>query len=266
MIREKKHASQLMMPLDQQQSSSTSSSEKFANVFSQTEPADFILYKAFFHANQYPAIIIDLNVNIQKARPNVQNFATAELLAKSECFFERSHLEGFNGSLSEFVCAAKKKVLEKIAHLDVLNAMVRSSSSLLETQFFFTAFSLDIENDERMLGIMLIEISEAVKEELNAVKVSKNSLIAALSHELNNPMNSLIPLLKMMPSCINGERKDDLKEMALSSASILQSKIRDAVDFATIELDVIRLSQVEFYVDELFNELNNIFKYEGEGE
>jgi signal transduction histidine kinase len=120
------------------------------------------------------------------------------LLASCNNFFEESQLERFKGSFNNFIYSAKRKVEEEIRHSDLLHVLVKSNSEAVESIFNLTASSFNIGNDTRMLGILLIEITKSIKEELGALERFKESLISALSHELNNPMNSLIPLLKIM--------------------------------------------------------------------
>jgi len=222
------------------------------------------LFEIFYRTARHPAFILDLNVNIHKAQPMMLNEIGSFLFNSCKDLFKESRLEKFNGTLDEFIYSAKRKVAEEIKYLDLLHVPVKLEGEATETTFSLTAWSFEFGKDNKMLGIILTEITKTIQEELNALEIFKESLISALSHELNNPMNSLIPLLKMMPSCFNGEKKEDLKEMALASANILQTKIRDLIDYAKIQQEKIKLNLTEFHVEDLFDKMKRIFKYEVE--
>lgn len=222
------------------------------------------VFEAFFRTAQHPALILDLNVNSQRARPQLLNPVASSLLSSCVHFFEESQLEKFNGTFDEFIYSAKRKVEQEIRHTDFLRVLVKSGPEVAEAIYNLTASSFSLGNDTKMLGILLIEITRSIKEELSALERFKESLISALSHELNNPMNSLIPLISMMPSYTHGDKQENCKEMALASANILSNKIRDLIDYAKMQQESIKLNLAEFYVDDLFEEVYRTFKYEAE--
>jgi len=238
------------------------SSQPEFNIQAKVAP-EINVYESFFRTTQHPIIIVDLNPNTQKASPNLFNPSANSLRGFLESdMFNESYLENFNGTLSEFLCASRRKVQGKIMHTDILHLLVKIGTERSEAVFSFSAVSFELGAETRMLGILLMEITKTIKEELDALDIFRSSLISALSHELNNPMNSLMLLLKMMPSSYGENKNEDLKEMALTSAKILQNKIRDLIDYAMIEMDKIKLTQTEFFVDDLFEELKQTFKHE----
>ena len=169
------------------------------NKLNMDKPSEFNLYKFFFNTTQHPAFIIDMNVNTDKAMPDIRNKASELLISYSGSdIFNESHLEKFNGTLSEFIYSSRRKPAQEIKHCDICHILVKTGPETTESIFSLSAASFDLGNDVKMLGILLMEISKTVKEELNALETFKSSLISSLSHELNNPMNSLIPLLKMI--------------------------------------------------------------------
>jgi len=198
--------------------------------------------------------------NHLKAKPNLLN-RTAEYLVDScnNDFYQGSRLEKFDGSLSDFINSMKSKVVQKLSYSDMIHIPVTSSSKAI---FGLSASLFDVDNETRALGIILIEISKNVEEELNAVETFKTSLISALSHELNNPINSLILILETMAcSCISQSYKE-LRETALYSIYILQHKIKDLLDYATMEVSEIKLELAEFCLNDLFDELKQLFRLE----
>ena len=191
----------------------------------QSEPIlESSIYETFFHYIQHPGIIVDMNINMQKTIPHIMNVAAKSLIESADDVFTLSHMETFDGSLGEFLASARRKVVQEINHSDILHIKIKSRYENIEAVFSFSASSFYLDVNTKMLGILLVEITKTVKEEINALNTFKGSLISALSHEFNNPLNSLIPLLKMMPNCYN-DKKENIKEMALASAAILQNKI-----------------------------------------
>eukprot|EP00826_Nyctotherus_ovalis_P059055 TRINITY_DN817_c0_g3_i3.p1 TRINITY_DN817_c0_g3~~TRINITY_DN817_c0_g3_i3.p1 ORF type:complete len:649 (-),score=157.99 TRINITY_DN817_c0_g3_i3:141-2087(-) len=238
----------------------------FVNASTQTEDAtNPDLYERLFLAMNQPVIVIDISSSHEESEPFLLNPAASILIDSSkDDFYQESHLEKFNASLGNFIRSVRGKVAQEVSYTDVFHTMVSMNASPCELIFALTATTFQLRNATRILAILLMETSRLVKEELNTLESFKNSLISALSHELNNPINSLIPLIKLMPST-STENGDDLKSMALSSACILRNKIRDLIDYASIEMKSLKLEVEEFYVEDLFEELKRIFRIETEG-
>lgn len=238
------------------------------NASIQTEDAtDPDLYERLFLAMNQPVIVIDISSNHEdeESEPFLLNPAASLLIESSkDSFYQESHLEKFNASLGNFIRSVRGKVAQEVSYTDVLHTVVAVNASPCELVFALTATTFQLPSAARILAILLMETSRLVKEELNTLESFKNSLISALSHELNNPINSLIPLIKLMPST-STENGDDLRSMALSSACILKNKIRDLIDYASIEMKSLKLEVEEFHVEDLFEELKRVFRTETEG-
>ena len=209
----------------------------FSNSSVQTDASiEINIFKALFESMRQPAIIIDLESNDKYLKPLMMNSSASALCNHSFIkLLKESHLEKFNGSLWSLIGSLKKKVIINYAHSDIFHITMNSEGKDCEMIFGITASVIDLKNDSKILGILLIEISKNVKEQLSAVELFKSTLISSLSHELNNPINSLIPLLEMMPDHINKTTKENLKDMALSNGYILKHKIQDLIDYAKIE-------------------------------
>ena len=221
------------------------------------------LFQCLFRAVSQPVFIIDLSANTEEAKPILKNTAAAALIRKSQDIFARSNLTSFNGSLREFISSARNKVAQETVLNDILCITNQADGPATEVYYNLTATTFETSNDGKMLGIVLMEVPDLMKQEINAMESFKSSLVSALSHELNTPLNSLIPLLRMMPSFKpEGDHGDDLKEVALTSALLLESKIRDLIDYTKNEMDDFRIVNTEFFVDDLFEELEHTFKFE----
>eukprot|EP00826_Nyctotherus_ovalis_P064945 TRINITY_DN9536_c0_g3_i1.p1 TRINITY_DN9536_c0_g3~~TRINITY_DN9536_c0_g3_i1.p1 ORF type:complete len:433 (+),score=67.96 TRINITY_DN9536_c0_g3_i1:141-1439(+) len=218
------------------------------------------VFKFFFQNIKHPMFIIDMCYNRTKAKENLLNPAASSLVKScNNDFYEGSYLEKFDGSLNDFINSMLSKMAQQFSYSDMIHIPSAPDAKAI---FGLTASLFDIDSDSRALGIVLTELSKNVEEEINAVENFKTSLISALSHELNNPMNSLIPILEMMPcSCVHQTNKE-LKEMALANIYILQHKIKDLLDYATMKISEIKLEPMEFCLNELFDELKMMFRLE----
>ena len=223
------------------------------------------VYERLFLAMNQPVFIMNLNSTNEKSEPFLLNPAASALIKSSkDDFFQESHLEKFNASLGNFIKSVKGKVAQEVSYTDILRVSVNVNSTPCEMAFALTGTTFELKDATRILGILLMETSRTVEEEIRTVESFKASLASALSHELNNPIHSLILLIKMLPDSDIKEGGDDIKSMALSTACILKNKIRDLIDYVSIETKSMKLEQQEFYVEELFDELNKIFKLEVE--
>eukprot|EP00826_Nyctotherus_ovalis_P011417 TRINITY_DN12977_c0_g1_i4.p1 TRINITY_DN12977_c0_g1~~TRINITY_DN12977_c0_g1_i4.p1 ORF type:complete len:629 (+),score=161.54 TRINITY_DN12977_c0_g1_i4:100-1986(+) len=229
------------------------------------ENMDPDVYERLFLVMNQPVMVFDLNYHNEIAKPFLLNPAASTLIESSnDDFFQESLLEKFNVSLGNFVRSVRGKVAQEVSYTDVLHVSVTVNSKPCEIVFAFTATTFELRDATRILGVLLMETSRIVEEEIKTVESFKASLVSALSHELNNPINSLIPLIKLMPDVDRKDSGEDLKSMALSSAYILKNKIRDLVDYASIETQNMSLNFEEFCVEDLFDELKKIFKVETE--
>ena len=114
------------------------------------------------------------------------------------------------------------------------------------------------------MAIALIELTKNPNEEKEIMDNFKGGLTSSLSHELCTPINSILNLLKMMPPYIVKGSQDDLRSIILSNVEFLNSKLHDLIDYTQIELKTFQVTDSSMSVDELFQELEDIFKFETE--
>jgi signal transduction histidine kinase len=208
-------------------------------------------------------MFIDINTNFQKSKLPIINPAAISLVNScAKDLFQDSYLDNFGDTLESLIQSMKGK--RGASHSDVLHTMLRNKEKSSEVVYQVEAIIIELSDEQRVLGMIFFDISKILEERFKALEDFKGSLMSALSHELNNPMNSLIPLLRMMPHCYDNDTHEDIKAMALSSAFILQNKIQDLIDYSKIETGNMRLELTEFSVEELFDELKEIFRIEAE--
>jgi len=214
------------------------------------------VYEAFFQNINFPVFLIELNSDPTKSKPHKLNLAATALLKTCNVnFYTGSYLEKFNGALKDFISSIKPT--NKEAYSDIIHIPLAHGP---KATYSLTTSIFEIDSETKILGIALLETSKMTKEQLKILDDFKASLAVSLSHELNNPINSLIPLLEIMPSYIQGEKEKDIKEMALSNAYLLQNKVRDLIDYTKMELKNIKIRPTQFYLDEVFDELKKLFK------
>ncbi len=235
-----------------------------ADTAAQTDGND--VFMQFFNSLQHPAFIVDLNVNVQAATPNIVNSAAKALLAGYKSLFENAHLEVSNCSLSELLNTFRRRVDRPFLKTDrvkiVPSKALVPSFNTSEAVYDLTVSTFDASNDLRMVGIMMMETPKDREKEKLILEHFKTSLVCSLSHELFSPINSLILALNLLP-LPSSEQKEDYKTMALANAELLYSKISDLIDYTKIELNDFKLQESEFYVETLFEELERILKYGG---
>eukprot|EP01022_Parablepharisma_sp_SALTPOND_P033408 TRINITY_DN88676_c1_g1_i1.p1 TRINITY_DN88676_c1_g1~~TRINITY_DN88676_c1_g1_i1.p1 ORF type:complete len:1133 (+),score=124.53 TRINITY_DN88676_c1_g1_i1:84-3401(+) len=228
----------------------------------QTDERD--VYLEFFQSLKHPAFIIDLNVNVQAATPNIVNSPAKTLLRSNESLFENAHLEESNCSLSELLSTFRRRVEHPSLKTDRMKIKSGRIGVAMNSEAVYdvTVSTFDASNDLRMVGIIMMEAPKDREKEKLILEHFKTSLVCSLSHELFSPINSLILALNLLPSS-TVEQKEDYKTMALANAELLSSKISDLIDYTTIELNDFKLQESEFYVETLFEELERILKYGG---
>ena len=204
-----------------------------------------------------------IDMNLIKAKPSTLNPVVLELVQSYENdFYANSYLDNFKGTLAEFIKCMKGRISDEPSYTDFLHINFNEKDEKARKDYHFATLIIKRNCNERVLGIILVNISKQIDEQLRTLENFKETLVSALTHELNNPMNSLIPLIRMMPNCKSKENSEDIKGMALSAASVLQNKINDLIDYSRLETGSMKLNITEFSVEELFDELKQIFKFE----
>ena len=173
-------------------------------------------------------------------------------------FIESTFLESANTTLHEYI--EFQRETKGISTIKRDKARTKESEGGNTFEISITVFN--DEKEGKMLGAVMLEPMNGKRKEKEMINHFKTSLICSLSHELCTPMNSLMPLLRLIPVIPTKDGKEDLKEIVISSAELLYSKIRDLVDYNKIEMEGLTLEDSEFSVWDLFLELKQIFKYE----
>ena len=92
-------------------------------------------------------------------------------------------------------------------------------------------------------------------QSVEAVLASKNQFFANMSHEIRTPMNAILGLTHMLlKKAEPGQGRNYLERIELST-KVLMSLINDILDFSKIEAGKLTLETVDYYIDDLLNEV-----------
>lgn len=220
------------------------------------------VYEDFFRSLQHPAFIVDLNANLRALKLNILNACAKELINSHENILDNAVLEVSNITLNELLLTYRRAVTLLNLKTERIKFPKQKANKNSEKIYDATVATFECVGDKRMAGLILMETPKDREKEKQILDNFKTSLECSLLHELLTPLNSLIPFLRLMPGYIPAGRKEDLRDMALASAELLESKIRDFFDYTKIEQNALKCEETEFVVEELFDEVYKIFQFE----
>ncbi|MDR3411107.1 MAG: PAS domain S-box protein [Formivibrio sp.] len=108
------------------------------------------------------------------------------------------------------------------------------------------------------------EILREAKRAAENANRSKSEFIANMSHEIRTPMNAVIGLAQLALSTdLNLKQRDYLQKIHLSSRSLL-GILNDILDYSKIEAGRLEIESVEFNLDEVLQNITNLFIFSAE--
>lgn len=121
----------------------------------------------------------------------------------------------------------------------------------------------------QMNGVhMLIDEIKEIQEKLEISKESaekaltvKGNFLANMSHEIRTPINAIIGLNELMQNTGLNSKQNYYAEKIDSSSKNLLSIVNEILDFSKLESGKIEIEQIEFSIDDLFDNLASIVSY-----
>ncbi|HZL09798.1 MAG TPA: response regulator [Prolixibacteraceae bacterium] len=104
------------------------------------------------------------------------------------------------------------------------------------------------------------QVLTKAKSEAESLTKAKEIFVATVSHEMRTPVNVIFGLTEqMLQKATQNEVKADL-EIVYKSAAHLISLVNDTLDFSKIESQTLKIEQIDFLPDEIFQEVYTLHK------
>ncbi|XOV93322.1 MAG: response regulator [Bacteroidota bacterium] len=121
-------------------------------------------------------------------------------------------------------------------------------------------FFIDKHRKEKALEAKTRQL-ETINKELEAATQAKSTFLAKMSHEIRTPMNAIIGFSHLIQRTELNEKQVDYVRKIESSSQNLLGIINDILDFSKIEAGKLTLEDIEFDIEEVFQDLANIVTY-----
>jgi PAS domain S-box-containing protein len=164
-------------------------------------------------------------------------------------------------------------VFKKQGHLiDVKSNFIRKNGSILSTMINSSSvFDNNGKYVKSRTSVFDITRIKQIERELKIAKSiaeaanqTKSQFLANMSHEIRTPLNAVLGLTHLaLKTELTAKQSDYLKKIHSSSDSLL-SIINDILDFSKIESGKLKLEEVTFDLEEVFQKLADVITYKAE--
>jgi len=98
------------------------------------------------------------------------------------------------------------------------------------------------------------------KEIAEAANKAKSEFLANVSHEIRNPLNSIVGMAKTLSRLNPGSDIKNIVDAIIKSSNSLLSIISDVLDFSKIEANKIEMEEKNFDVSQIFENIESLYK------
>lgn len=131
-----------------------------------------------------------------------------------------------------------------------------------ENRSYMKELEKEVHDRTKELKELLIEMKE-LKEKAEESNRLKSSFLANMSHEIRSPMNSILGFSELLMSKdFSLERRNKYLKLIANSGRSLLHLIDDIIHMAKIEAGVVEMEEINFDLNKLFLELQEIFEAE----
>ena len=142
-------------------------------------------------------------------------------------------------------------------HLGDDGMYLMGSAALLHDSSGRVVGAIESIRDITELKRMEEEIVEA-KQAAEEANQAKSDFLANMSHEIRTPMNAVIGMAHLaLKTELTPKQQDYLQKIQTSANSLLRI-INDILDFSKIEAGKLDMESVEFYLEDVFDNLSNL--------
>jgi len=117
----------------------------------------------------------------------------------------------------------------------------------------------DIQEENAAKLAKAIEQLEVAKEEAEKANNAKSEFLAVISHEIRNPMNSIIGTCDLSMLTHLDRKQKEYLNIIRSSARSLLGLINDILDFSKIEAGKLDFESIPFSLREVIEEVADMF-------
>jgi two-component system CheB/CheR fusion protein len=107
---------------------------------------------------------------------------------------------------------------------------------------------------------------EKAKKEADLANVAKSRFLAAASHDLRQPLQSLVFLQGLLANSVQGEREQGLLQRQEQTLGAMSGMLNTLLDINQIEAGVVRPDMITFSVGDLLDRLRDEFTYLAEAQ
>jgi two-component system CheB/CheR fusion protein len=108
------------------------------------------------------------------------------------------------------------------------------------------------------------DVLEVAKRQAELANVAKSRFLAAASHDLRQPLQTLVLIQGLLAKVVEGERAQKLVARLDESLSGISSMLNSLLDINQIDAGTVRAEMVGFPIDDLLNRMRDEFIYQAQ--
>lgn len=134
-----------------------------------------------------------------------------------------------------------------------------------------------LTQDNRVAGVVITftdvserrqtaDVLEAAKRQAEFANAAKSRFLAAASHDLRQPLQTLVLIQGLLAKVVEGERARKLVARLDQSLSGISSMLNSLLDINQIDAGTVRAEIVSFPIDDLLNQMRDAFIYQAQAQ